>query len=942
MKKVFIILLVVIFSNSFILPAYPYTRIPEYLCELGLKFYNEGNYEQALYEFKKALIARPDYEPAMKYILMIQQEKTAREKMEELLFIPDQPTDIPAKEVFKEGIKVQPAPRKSATVSGSIREQLELLDLRNEMIAQKQAYFVLASVGMPKRKEIIPPKVIILDEFFKDMPQPMEIEQGKSIVIAGKNIQRFLLTQPSILLVERKGPDELLITGKDIGYTYLHVWDDRERWTLEFFTTPPRPVGLTLEEEMRLAEERAENFKLRYTMDWTSYETGRRIYSLKKSYSGWAHLLSLNGFTPYGDLDVSTNIRRIKTSTDLTYFTLGLTNGLIGPFKGFKLRGFDYSIPFSNLAIPSIDLRGVTLTSPVSNKKIEYDVFWGKEGGGRYGNLSPGLSKSIDSLMTGFNINYLPTEKQIYRFSLAHGWGRDRDPNLNSYGYDFDTGYNFDKWGINYEIAQDSQTFAHLLTTNYHVPNFRLTTELRDIDKNFRSIIGQGSRAGELGLLSTFYYTPSTVLSMSGRLNAYRDRLYPSLDNDARWNEDFNYEANYTLDELTSLRFDYVLQNDLGKVGQSRYQSPGLGLSRTFELIKKVYTFANYRHQENKNFSSPGLDYLNDKIRLGLRFNLINELYYYLNKEFNWLEERFSGNRSQPNAMEMGLDWSKQILESPFYGSLRFSYRDEEDTNSPLSFLSGEDYIECYTSLIYRPTPEIEAYCYSRIRNIWADNPNVNKRVEADFNAGLRYLWNTGFRWESEGAIEGYVFKDFNGDGLRQRDEPPVEGVKIWLGKDKSQVTDMFGYYKFSKVKAKKAYVNIDVVTIPSGFLLTGPAIQEAAIAHRQTIGVNFGIISRSEITGIVFEDSDRNVQFGPKDLGIRGAVLLLEDGTKTTTDPSGRYYFRNIGVGKHTVTLDLNSLPYNYLPEVPVFKDIELFEGISYNYNIPIRNIEE
>jgi hypothetical protein len=429
---------------------------------------------------------------------------------------------------------------------------------------------------------------------------------------------------------------------------------------------------------------------------------------------------------------------------------------------------------------------------------------------------------------------------------------------------------------------------------------------------------------------------------MSGRLNVYRDRLYPSLDNDNRWNEDFNYEANYALDALTSLRFDYVLQNDLGKEGQARYQSPGIGLNHTFELIKKVNTFASYYHQENKNFSSPGLDYINDKIRLGLRFSLVNELYYYLNKEFNWMEDRFTGIRSEPNAMEMGLDWSRQIFKSPFYGSLRFSYRDEEDANSPLSFLSGEDYIEGYTSLTYRPTPDIEAYCYSRIRNIWADNPNVNKRIEADFNAGMRYLWDTGVRWESIGAIEGYIFKDFNGDGLRQRDEPPVEGVKIWLGKDKSQVTDMFGYYKFSKVKAKKAYVNIDVVTIPSGFLLTGPAIQEAAIANRQTIGVNFGIMSRSEITGIVFEDSDSDVQFGPKDLGIRGVVLLLDDGTKTTTDPSGRYYFRNIGVGKHTITLDLNSLPYNYLPEVPVLKDIELFEGISYNYNIPMRNIEE
>jgi hypothetical protein len=256
--------------------------------------------------------------------------------------------------------------------------------------------------------------------------------------------------------------------------------------------------------------------------------------------------------------------------------------------------------------------------------------------------------------------------------------------------------------------------------------------------------------------------------------------------------------------------------------------------------------------------------------------------------------------------------------------------------------MSGEDYIEGYSEFTYRPSPDKEAYCSSRIRNVWADNPSVAKRIEADFSAGMRYVWDTGIRWEAVGNIDGYIFKDLNADGLRQRDEPPVEGIKIWLGKDKSQVTDILGYYKFSQVKAKKAYVNIDVTTIPPGFVLTVPVTQEVAITHHQTIRVNFGIASRSEIMGMVFEDIDGDGQFSLKDTGIKGAVLILEDGIQAVTDYTGRYFFRNLATGKHALKLDLNSLPPNYLPKVPIFKEIELFEGVSYNYNIPLKKIEK
>ena len=910
MKKALLILVIFAFLNSLVSPLYAYTQIPVYLCEIGIKFYQQGKYADALHEFNKALMVKPDLPLALEYIQKIKQKIEL--KPEELIAPPI--------------IKVSPL---ATPASGLIKETPSI------------TVFVL-----PKKEEApqflpgkaYPALVLALDESLKNIKQPLELEHGRSIIISGKNIQRFLVIQEEVLIVEKRNPYELLVTGKELGYTYLYVWDDQGRWTLEFLVMPPKPEGPTYEEQLRLEEEKAGTFKLRYNLDWSSYEAGRRIDSLKRSSYSWGHNLNLTGETPYGVLDSSCSVSVSREAADLTYLTLGLTQGKYGPFKNFSLRAIDYSPGFSNLAFGGASLRGAMFTSPAFKEKINYTIFWGREGGGRYGGLSPSLNKARDYFLSGFDMDWSPFERQNYGFSVLHGWGRDREDYLNPYAYDLDIDWNLGKLKLGYEAGYDSESFANFLDLNYTIPKLTLITQLRDVSKQYLSITGWGWRLGELGGLLSVNYAPTEKFSTSSRLDIFKDRLYPATDNPNRLNEDFYWDANYIIDPLTSLRLNYGLQDHLGSISQYRINNQGVGLYKTFELARKVYTFLNYQHQDNKYFSSHISDSINDRLSLGLRFSLITNLYYYLNKEFNWLQAVFYGERSRPEAMDTGLDWASQIFKSPFYGALRLSYRDEENTVSTLSFLSGQDYLEGYSELSYRPSPGQELYCSGRVRNLWAENPNINKSVEADFRAGMRYTWDTGIRWESIGAVDGYVFKDFNGDGLRQRDEPPVEGVKIWLGKDKTQVSDIFGYYKFTKIKAKKAYVNIDPSAIPAGFTLTVPGTQEVAITHGQIARINFGIVSRSEIIGFVFVDSDGDGQFGTKDLHIKDAILILEDGTKVSTDDSGRYFFRKANVGKHTLTLDLNSIPTNYIPTVPLFKEIELFEGTSYNYNIPLR----
>lgn len=785
----------------------------------------------------------------------------------------------------------------------------------------------------------VKPQELTLEEA-ASLKFPIGIETGKSITIKGKVLRRFLVTQPENLGVEKISTSEILVTGKNLGYTYLHVWEDDIRQTLEFLTTAPRAAGPTLEEESLSAEELAKNFKLRYSMDWMSFETGRGLASLKQLSSTFSHLFYLNGETPYGRLDSMLALSAQRNSTQATYYSVGLERGKLGVFKDFSLRAFDFTPGLYNLSFSAGNLRGVRFESPAFNHKFDYLLFWGREGGSRYAGFSPGLSLPDDSFLSGVNLNFKPDGKQSHNISVFRGWGPDRQPDLRFVGYDVNGVFSFDPWGLGYDVACDSHTYAYRLNSNYLVPKVSLFTEMRDIRKDFHSSSGLGSNAGELGLLNNLLYKPTDKLELSGRLDVYQDRLFPNPDAPSYWNQDYNSSLNYHFDPLTRLGVDYAFQNLLGRVSLTRTYSGGVGFYKTLDWIRKINTYVRYNHNINRSFNASSASYRSHRVYSGLRFDVIKDIHYYFNQEYDWVMPLEGGGLGAPRAFENGLSWSKRIVDSAYYGELRLTYRNEENTVSPFSFLSGEDYVEYYGSISYRPRSDFEVYFNSRARNVWAENPRATKRIDVDLNAGLRYLWDTGFRFETIGNIDGYVFKDMNADGLKEKDEQPLEGIKVSAGK-KTQVTDKSGYYKFSKVRAAKIAVTLDSSSIPSGYTLTVPASQMVTITQGKSERVDFGVAIRTEITGSVFEDVEGSGKWSSASLGIQGVVLTLEDGTTTTTDDYGRFVFKNLSVGKHKVTLDLKTLPVIYIPTVPIFKEIELKEGMSYVFPIPLKKIK-
>ncbi|MDD5725541.1 MAG: SdrD B-like domain-containing protein, partial [Candidatus Omnitrophica bacterium] len=105
---------------------------------------------------------------------------------------------------------------------------------------------------------------------------------------------------------------------------------------------------------------------------------------------------------------------------------------------------------------------------------------------------------------------------------------------------------------------------------------------------------------------------------------------------------------------------------------------------------------------------------------------------------------------------------------------------------------------------------------------------------------------------------------------------------------------------------------------------------------------VYFGVTSRSEIRGIVFDDTDGDGKYSSGEKGVSGVAITL-DGDKTVlTGVDGTYLYSQAQPGEHELSASINTIPVYYLPLVPLKKKFPLQEGDSSVWNIPLRRINK
>jgi uncharacterized repeat protein (TIGR01451 family) len=192
------------------------------------------------------------------------------------------------------------------------------------------------------------------------------------------------------------------------------------------------------------------------------------------------------------------------------------------------------------------------------------------------------------------------------------------------------------------------------------------------------------------------------------------------------------------------------------------------------------------------------------------------------------------------------------------------------------------------------------------------------------------------------GTIGNYVWKDLNGDGIQQGNEPVVPGVRSALsGTDRrgeaprsiAATTDANGIYQFTDLVSTGANnfeVTFDPTSLPSGYVFTDRRVANTTTgldsdADRVTGKTgpitlkpgaidqtwDAGIVRLAKIDGNVYADLNDDGTFAASDKGLADIKITLTgiDGLGravtifAVTDALGHYEFTNLWPGTYTVT---------------------------------------
>lgn len=935
-KKIVFTFLISFLSLQLILPqatvlAAISPQISDFLCEKGIFYYDQGRYPQALTEFKKALLANPESHVAQEYIDIIEGEKAAQEGVAQYLLT----EKISAVNLFLKKIEALPATSQA------------LVELKQAVQAQKKVEYLKvkssSAVLAPKKTEEVIVDIDVLQG--AQAVTEIEVNVGEYLVMKGKNILRFLITEPPFLNVERRSNDELLVEPKSIGSTYMHLWDDSGRKSFKFIIGP-RKFEEALREEVRRKKEEANepsSFKWSYSIQGDSFMLGRGFGDLERKNHVLAYTSAIIGETPYGNFDTSVQGTRTNLKTyRISNLRMGLTDAHYDQFKNINIRGFDLNPNFAAFGFPASDLRGVSVNAPMFNKKFDYTAFWGAIPAGNFTLLSSqsGLDRTKKAWLEGVGLNYKAGGFANFKSFYVHSYGPERStPVLTDEIMGFGMDYNLGRLNLGTEAAYDANShISYTARTSYTLSKLRLGLSMTEANKNFASIFGGEPASGYTSGNLTIDYRPTSEVTISNSFQGLRDKVFGNPDRPARPNYRSTTKLRWQPDIHTEYEAGYDMDDRIGSNSPSVVETKDITIRKKLFFFKRLSTFLNFQNRKSKNYSSPSLDFNNNRILAGLSFRVLSDLYLYYNKEFDLLRNKFSGETAYPTAQEIGLNYNRQIFDSPFYTYMRIAYRNEEDTESNLSFLSGQDRLDGEVELTFKPNRETETFLKGRVSNVWAEREAADKHLELDLSWGLRFVWDTGFRWNSMGSFDGFVFYDLNGDGRRQPGEKGVDNVEITGPGVKLARTDSKGYYKLSRITGRLVTLELNLKTLPKGYSPTAPTSREVDVVHAKTKRVDFGIATRTEVSGLIFNDKDSNGKYDAGEEAIKGVVVILDAKEKVATTLLGEYSFRKLSAGEHTLNLDLKSLPVKFIPKVPIIKKIKVLEGTTFVYNIPLQ----
>ncbi len=773
---------------------------------------------------------------------------------------------------------------------------------------------------------------------------PVELELTQVLVVESiGTLIKFVSTDAGIVELESVDTETIRITATGIGTTFVHIWNASGRSTFAVKVLVPKYSASVYQIQKTEELEKSRPFHLTYRGARNTSYNGEKYPLMRRSSRNFIQDFGLNGDSPYGAIEAAAQTEYSGGKTILGGANVALKDGRIGKLKNFNAIAGDSTVSPDLMAFPSGRIRGGQVEHWDDAKRVRWTTFYGRENQGSFGSVSTSaaVKRTLNSYLTGGYLDFKVNEDANMRAGYFQGSGQSRRDELNRRGMGVKSEIklgDFSKYNL--EESFDNEHLAQRHSVSTQLGKVKVRNEFRDISKKFFTMTGSPSRQGEVGYLADMTFTPNDRWSYSGSYDIFRDRIVFNPEDPGRYNRHADFSTYWVPCDDINLNFTFQDMDDTGRSGPSRLRTYALQYNEVVDFWGKSGTFfARYQHRASHFLTNSLSDYRNNQTTIGFYTPLIWNINFSVQKEWNAAEEVEIGQYTHPNAVTYNWDTSQQLGNTPFFIDARLRIRDEEDTESTSSFMQGEDSAEISGGLHYREYENLDIFATGSLTQYVAESLNAaeSQRVSAEFYTGMRYDLDTGFRWQPTGSFEGYVFKDQNGDGVRQPYEQGIPNLKITSGGQES-VSDNDGRYLLKSVTGKKAVLTLDAAGLPEGFVPTSSTEQTLDIVQNKTQRLDFGIAPQSEIKGLVFSDLNGDGFYDAQDVGLGRIKIMLETNDIARTSEIGVYSFTKIPAGEHTVSLDIASLPEGYLPVVVPKKTFTLHEGMRYEFNIPVR----
>lgn len=291
---------------------------------------------------------------------------------------------------------------------------------------------------------------------------------------------------------------------------------------------------------------------------------------------------------------------------------------------------------------------------------------------------------------------------------------------------------------------------------------------------------------------------------------------------------------------------------------------------------------------------------------------------------------------------QLTLSWKGRDYNSSFSGDSRLQILESEDG---INFTINNTYSTSIKTFYIHNTITLQ----NNARYLKLVNLSTNGDTSPDFDVdAISYNIKTCIE---SGSIGDQVWEDLNGNGLRDDNEPGIQGVFVFLEDEFGntitnvtlEVTDAEGKYLYEDLPFGNYVVRF---ATPGGFLPTSPnkggddaldsdasfidgrsSIITVGSGNKDIDNVDAGYVKPVEIVGIVWFDNDKdglqeNTVDGVEDVSVSlfdagdDMIQGTADDIKVAddiTDENGFYTFFNVIPGKYYVAFDESTFPLGY-----------------------------